>query len=389
MEILLLLVFYFLGARQISLVVHELGHAVPGLLFFEGRHELFIGSLGEKENSWQLKAGRLDIFIKKTIHIQSGLFKVGTPHDAAWKNTLLVLGGPLFSLLFGLSITFLLLYTLPGPGFNEFLMALVGAAVFDFLITLVPGTYPSKNSPNDPYASDGLQLQMMAELGKHANIYHEANVYYHQKEYEKAEPLLDALLLSTQFRPLAYILAVSNAYQLNNFEKALQRLNEYEEKTTLSTELKGFKALLVGLKGDYETSMELFEKVLTAFSIDAPKGMILNNRAYIKIRNEEYESALNDLDEAVEYGEVLDYVYLNRARALMMLGKVEMGRANIDKSREYKSEKDEFYYFSMGIYHCLKKEKAPALASFAKAQEMDPHLDELSIWEQKLKNLDE
>ena len=50
--------------RSLTTFFHEMGHAVPALLFTREKVEVFVGSYGDLHNALQLQLGRLKLYLK-------------------------------------------------------------------------------------------------------------------------------------------------------------------------------------------------------------------------------------------------------------------------------------------------------------------------------------
>ena len=62
---LLPLVLLYALAFFVNITVHELGHAIPVLLFTNDETEIYIGSLGDPYDSWHATFGRIVLHCKK------------------------------------------------------------------------------------------------------------------------------------------------------------------------------------------------------------------------------------------------------------------------------------------------------------------------------------
>ena len=62
--------------RVITITVHEMGHAIAGMLFLKGDFDIYIGSYGDPEKGIHFKIGRLKFhFIYDPFSMEKGVFR--------------------------------------------------------------------------------------------------------------------------------------------------------------------------------------------------------------------------------------------------------------------------------------------------------------------------
>ena len=95
--------------RYITTLIHELGHAIPSLMFTDKDVVIHIGSYGDSKKSLKMDFGRLKAFFKLDIlRWNIGLCQHGHVKEYL-HNFIIIIGGPIFSLLVGIfSLLFLL-----------------------------------------------------------------------------------------------------------------------------------------------------------------------------------------------------------------------------------------------------------------------------------------
>ena len=60
----------FLLMRVITTFLHEMGHAIPALLFSEEEVTVFVGSYGDKAASYGTKLGRLQLWFAPRVRLR-------------------------------------------------------------------------------------------------------------------------------------------------------------------------------------------------------------------------------------------------------------------------------------------------------------------------------
>ena len=62
--ILLIFAATFLLARLLTVLLHELGHAIPAILLTQQQVTVYIGSYGDPKNTLKLNLGMMEIFFR-------------------------------------------------------------------------------------------------------------------------------------------------------------------------------------------------------------------------------------------------------------------------------------------------------------------------------------
>lgn len=139
----------------VNTLVHEIGHAIPALLF--GKSPVTI-TLGNGNRKWMFRLGRLS-FSFSAVGGWIGFCRAEKMPTIRWKRVIIRLMGPVFSLLMAaiwwrlslrdevsvLSIDFML----RGASY---------AALFQFMMTIIPMRYGDWSPGYSGYQSDGLNI---------------------------------------------------------------------------------------------------------------------------------------------------------------------------------------------------------------------------------------
>lgn len=148
--VLMLLVWPFL------VLLHELGHALPALVFTRSKVDVYLGSHGDSANSWRMRVGLLEIYLtKRHVFWAGGLCVPSRPEDMSQaQQVVMLLGGVTMSLVVAvLGFVGALVFDLHGS-IKLFLFLLSFMAV----VTLVTNLAPVKHAGG---ASDGLLLKQL------------------------------------------------------------------------------------------------------------------------------------------------------------------------------------------------------------------------------------
>jgi hypothetical protein len=143
--ILIIAVFAFSLAivRVLTTTVHEMGHAVFGLLFLKGDFDVYIGSYGQPDKGKHFKVGRLRFhFIYAPFSLAEGVFVSPSQGTTYWKDFLITLGGPLASLFTAVAYAYLAIASPMPEVYKMIFYILMGSSVLDFWYNIKPSTEP-------------------------------------------------------------------------------------------------------------------------------------------------------------------------------------------------------------------------------------------------------
>ncbi|RBL90100.1 site-2 protease family protein [Chitinophaga flava] len=144
--IFLLLSVLFFIVRFFTILIHELGHAIPAIIFTRQRVIVYIGSYGEDDRNIQFNISLLEINIKRNpLSWRRGICFANHEDMTIRQKTILVLAGPLSSFIIA-GVAALIAFTFDMHGsvklvFSIFLLS----AVIDLFTNLYPRTIQLHN----------------------------------------------------------------------------------------------------------------------------------------------------------------------------------------------------------------------------------------------------
>lgn len=153
----LLQVIRFLIAMYFVTFLHELGHAIPGLILTDYNANIALGPFDSRPARHTLRLGRLLIhwhgfgFFMGRVDFGGNEF---TKKQASW----VIAGGPLMSLVLFFVFLFAGQYTLNVGALSSFLLYVAKMFLIQFFITGIPWRYPAFFGDYNGMASDGLNL---------------------------------------------------------------------------------------------------------------------------------------------------------------------------------------------------------------------------------------
>ncbi|MCW3104311.1 MAG: hypothetical protein JWO09_2751 [Bacteroidetes bacterium] len=353
-----------------TILLHELGHAIPAMLLTGGKVTIYVGSYGNRENSQRISLGKLEIWFRYNfVEWKQGLCSPHAKDISINRQIIYTLCGPLASLLVAIAM----LYFAFVFNFNELpvfaLIIFLASAVTDIISNLNPTPKPvelhsGKIIYNDGYALISL-FRIKAERRRTDWIVHKYNLGNYKKAAE-----LSAKLLKTKSASdfMAYRILVSSLCQLKEYERAYDYYKQFAAKykpDAHDLSISGFLLCQLGSREegiiDYKRSLEL----------DPDNANTLNNLGYSLILAERYNEALPLLDRSVQLNDTFAYAFNNRGHVKLMMGLLEDGFEDICRGLSL-NDTNSYGYRNRGIYYLLKNDPASAMEEFIKAKRLDP-----------------
>lgn len=148
---LVFLLFYFL-VIPISVLMHELGHGLGVIISSKSHAHIYLGNTNEK-NKENFRLGRLHFHIIWSYVGYCSLEKILTNRQ----RVIALVGGPVMSLLMTLLFLLFTFNTSHGD-LRSLLWSTTTFNFLQFLVTIIPITYPRWMLGYGGHPSDGLQL---------------------------------------------------------------------------------------------------------------------------------------------------------------------------------------------------------------------------------------
>jgi hypothetical protein len=181
--------------RSLTTFFHEMGHALPALLFTQGQVEVFVGSYGDLNHALQLELGRLKLYLKwNPFDWKLGMCR----HSGGmviWQQLITILGGPLASTLIAAAALFML----SKEGVSDVWLGLAavfaGAALIDLFFNLAGSNEGIQMYDGAITYSDGGQLRQLFRVMGLPEAYFDAQDDLlqgrHQEALDKCQQLLE------------------------------------------------------------------------------------------------------------------------------------------------------------------------------------------------------
>lgn len=357
--------------HPITVLLHELGHAIPAILFTQQKVTIYIGSYGETTKSLKFRVGLLEVWIRKSVFWRTGLCQPSSNNMSLTKNVIFILGGPLASSTFAV-ITSYYVFAYDLHGALKMIMSFfMLSAIYDFLSNIIPSRIPIKLSNGRVCYNDGNSLHKLFYFKRFLREYDIAAELYNKKEFEKSAAAFTRILQlgfeSEEIYRLAY-----TSYILNKqYQQAYELLTEFETKNSLNSDDYynfGFVCTFLNL----EEGKKLYFKKSLDLNPNHPHA--LNAIGYRLNTEHRYEEALSYFQKAITIEPEHAYAYNNQGYAKIEMGLFEEGLADINYSLQLDKE-NSYAYRNLGIYYLKLNQLQEAKHLFVKAKDMDKNTE--------------
>lgn len=372
--ILLMIFAILVVTRPITIICHELGHAIPIILLTKEAVTVYIGSYGDVERCFKLTIGKLSLFIRYNPLKWRGGLCVPLAKDISRNQQIIyTVSGPIASsVISGIACYFTFAYDLHGF-LKLFLIVLLGSAALDLYMNLRPNPMPVVLADGTSTYNDGYTLKLL--ISGNAAKLSTGGELYSQQRYAEAAVFFEEALSSTKDARI-YRLAINAYLQDKNYQKAKELSDEFSLTGPMNSNDFSSVALANSLLGFYDVAMEQYDKSL---ALDPVNKYSLNNKGYTLNLLSRFEEAIVLFDKAIALDNDFAYSFNNRGLSKIKQGLREEGLQDINYS--FTLDPDNSYaYRNLGIYHSECGEFHEALKLFIKAKEKDTHthmIDEL------------
>jgi tetratricopeptide (TPR) repeat protein len=364
---LLILIGLVLITRPLTVLFHELGHAIPAILLTRQKATIYIGSYGDPKRSIKINLGGLAVFFcYNPFAWKLGLCVPSAKSVSINRQIVYTLAGPFASLTIAtIACYFTFAYDLHGF-LKLFLIVFLGSAFLDLLVNLIPNQTPIKLYDGTITYNDGYSLKQLFYYKRLPKDYSDAAELYNEQKFSEAAILFEKLLSDVKDENI-YRLAISSYLQDKNYKKAKEISDAFALTGEMNSDDLSNIALSYSQLGFHDEALKLYDSSL---KLNPDNKNSLNNKGYTLNLMNKFEEAISLFDRAIELDKDFAYSFNNRGLAKIKLGYTEEGLQDINHSFEL-DPNNSYGYRNLGIYHFDKGEFEEALRLFTKARELD------------------
>ncbi len=362
----LLWIVLVLLSRSITTFFHEMGHAIPALIFTDGPVIVYVGSYGDISKSIHLNLGRLTIYLKFNVVD----WKIGLcSHKSSGyliPELITILGGPLMSII----ISVLLILYMVRNGASDTMAFIFGvfilSAIWDFIVNIYPGKSPLYLHDGSFIHSDGYQLKKLLQESAFPEAYFNALNKYHEKKYDEAAEELKWILNNGLKKREFYRLLCKCLEKAGKMEEAAKYFEEYYNNYKFQPEDYANLGSLFLKKGEQEKALNCLEKALHK---DYSNARTINNKGLVLMELGHIDLAIQEFSSAIHFQPKLAEAYRNRGFARLKNNQMDSAYTDLQKAIELDASSP-YNYFYLGKYFEKKQQYEEALKAYEKAKEM-------------------
>ncbi len=361
-------IFFTAIIRSLTTLFHELGHAIPSLVFSDQNVVVYIGSYGDLKDSYSFNFGRLKINFKFNFFDWKLGMCSGVRTEKMWQTAIILLGGPLASVM----IAFFFLFLIFSNGSNQILLFLAStftvAAILDFFVNVIPSKSAIQMHDGGVTYNDGEQLVNLVSRSMMSSEYLEIEKLYQDEKYDEVAEKGYALIQKGNQPRQLYNLVLSSFVELKQnkdaiiFYKIIKGTFELEEKDYY----------LIGKiyenMNNYPEAVKYFDHYLHHSYTDFEA---LNRRGKVQLNQSNYELAALDFESSIQYSEgKYAEAFSNLGLAFLRLDEIDDALNMLEEAQKLDPTIPEIYYH-LGLYYEKKGNDQLAILNYKKAKEMN------------------
>ncbi|MEL6142491.1 MAG: M50 family metallopeptidase, partial [Bacteroidota bacterium] len=357
-----------LGMRLLSTTLHELGHAIPALLYTKEPVKVFIGSYGEEQGSWRLSLGRLSFFFKPrflawNLGMCSSTGKMNTQQRA-----IMLLGGPLASVI----VAGLALWAIVTFKFGEVEIIIVSAfllsAIWDLIVNLVPraSNIGFSLDQHQPLLSDGTQLLMLWRYHRQSPELKALTKKLEDKEYEEVVTEVERRIAEGNAPLGLYGLAIDAYTAMKEYGGALSIYEALHKRYPLQGRDLAEVAALYAKLGNYREAINCYDAYLHDAFTDVSA---LHGRGWAYQQMGEHERAIVDFSVCLERDPMHATARRDRAFSYFRLSKLEEASQDLSIAAQLAPDHPRYHLY-LGFYLEAIGDYVGAHNAILKAQEL-------------------
>jgi hypothetical protein len=364
-DLLFFISLYFV--RPLTVLIHELGHAIPLVILTRQPADVYVGSYGTSKGSMRINLRILKIYLRyNPLGWNKG---VCIPHAATIsirKQIAYILAGPIASLTVA-ALTLLLFPFKAGYSYPQFFVYLfLASAIFDLFHNLIPRDTPIVLDSGATTLNDGKHLQNLFQIKKFRPEFEDAIKQYNDKNYSEASVRFQKLIQSGLKSAYTYKLALSAIVIAGPTEPDLLFVETFYKTNAMDADDLSNAGLCCVMLHKHIDG----RKYLTESLEKNPKHLYSNaNLAFTELTEMNTEKALELFTRVTQLDSTFSYGFSNRGLSKIQLGQETAGLEDIAHAITLNPE-DSYAYRSYGIYYLRKQEFQTALEHLQKAKEL-------------------
>jgi len=364
----LFIVLFAVITRSFTVLLHELGHAIPAIIMTRQPVSIYIGSYGDPKKSLYFRIGLLNVWFRfNPFSWRLGVCIPSAKHISINTQIIYTLTGPLTSFLFAVIFSYLAFAFELHESIKFILIIFLCSSLYDMFINLTPRTTPIMLHNGTLTYNDGYLLKQLFFYKSLPKEYEVAVELYNQHKFAEAATTLNDILNNGFKDKVIYRLIINSLFQAKNYEQAKDLIEEFTNLDELNSDDYASTGFMYSQLNQHCEALECYDKSLQLNHINMYS---LNNKGFTLNLLNQFNEAILLFDKAIENDNTLAYSYSNRGLAKVKIGQTDSGLKDINRSFQLDGN-DPYGYRNLGIYHLDRNEYSKALELFRKAKELD------------------
>ncbi|MEO3407942.1 tetratricopeptide repeat protein [Mucilaginibacter sp. CAU 1740] len=356
---------------SVTITLHEMGHAIPALIFTKERVVIYLGSYGNEHNSIKLQfSKKFCIYFKVNVFKwRTGMVQFYSSNVSKKQHLVILIMGPLMSLILA-CIALYVAFSYDLHGFLKLSAIIFSVSALIDLRNIYPNPHPIITESGSVTYCDGYQI---ARLLKNKENYYtklnEAYKYYAEANYHEALNCFEKLKPDyIDENNLVFVIDACLQLRLYSKAKEFYAIVMNRPVHNITAELWGQIGLIESMLDDHHTAFIYYNDAL---AIDEVNMNSLSNRAFTYIQLNQYVEAIKDFDLAIKLQPEYAYAWANKGYAKIKLDLLDDGLADIRYAISI-DENEAYAHYALGMYHFETKKFDKALECFHRASELNP-----------------
>lgn len=351
--------------RSITTFFHEMGHALPALLFTEKEKvNVLVGTYGNIDNCLKISFGRLDLYLKLNVfNWRIGLCTHGQI-KALVPKLMVILGGPMASVLLASGALFIILSKDYSQGWLIFSVLFLISSIFDFLVNIDPSHQPIKLYDGSITYSDGYQLVQALKFRDLPDEYYQAKKLLFKQQNAQVIDIGKSLISKNKQQKPIYDLLIKAYISEKNYVQALELYDSMKAIHRFDY-LDFYQIGWLNYQLDkWDTALRYFDHCIYEKHDDSNA---LSYRGYIRMQKGDYQKAQQDLLAATTYNSQNPIAWSNFGLLKIKTGNTATALQDLQFANQLAPDTPSIIYH-LGLYYEELRNYEQALAHFKKAK---------------------